>query len=211
MASRGDQTRERLLDVAQDLFGRHGVANVSLRQIRLAADQRNVAAVQYYFGDREGLVRALADRHSPRILALQEAVLERAGGLEGADFRGLVEAYVLPYAAYVAVGPGERSWIRVLSDLISNPQLSLETLSEETASLAVAVGRAVFAHVAQHMPEEVAGERVWFVAMSGIHICANRARILDDPDAVRRLSSDDAFARNLVDLSVGALSAPATG
>ena len=40
---------------------------VSLRQIRIAVEQRNDAAVQYHFGDREGILRALSERHLPRL------------------------------------------------------------------------------------------------------------------------------------------------
>ena len=71
MGTSGDQTREHLLDVAERLYGDLGVGNVSLRQIRLAAKQGNTAAVQYHFGDRDGVVRAIAERHMPRLLAIQ--------------------------------------------------------------------------------------------------------------------------------------------
>jgi AcrR family transcriptional regulator len=198
------------LDVAEQLFGDHGVANVSLRQIRLAADQRNAAAVQYHFGDRDGVVRALADRHTPRLLAIQAefvAGIDRGRG-GSARFRRLVEAFVRPYAEYVALGAGERAWIKILDDVVTNPKVSLQSLSEQSDTQAVLVGEALYEELSRTLPPEVASERVWFVATSGLHLCAAWARVRDDPLAERALSSDEAFTQNLVDMSAGALSAP---
>jgi AcrR family transcriptional regulator len=57
--------REALLDAAERLFAQHGVAETSVRAITAAAGA-NVAAVNYYFGSREGLIeRLLARRLEP--------------------------------------------------------------------------------------------------------------------------------------------------
>src|SRR5690348_10081248 len=56
MTERGDRTREHLLDVAERLYGERGVASVSMREIRVASGARNTAALQFHFGDRDGLI-----------------------------------------------------------------------------------------------------------------------------------------------------------
>ncbi|HWH31408.1 MAG TPA: TetR family transcriptional regulator, partial [Egibacteraceae bacterium] len=61
--SRGDQTRERLLDAAEELMAERGVHGPSLAEITTRAGQRNNSALSYHFGGREGLLRALAARH----------------------------------------------------------------------------------------------------------------------------------------------------
>src|SRR5687767_5330440 len=53
----GEQARERLLLAALRLFADRGFAGTSTREIALAAGA-NVAAIRYYFGDKEGLYRA---------------------------------------------------------------------------------------------------------------------------------------------------------
>lgn len=53
----GEQARERLLMAALRLFADRGFAGTSTREIALAAGA-NVAAIRYYFGDKEGLYRA---------------------------------------------------------------------------------------------------------------------------------------------------------
>ncbi len=54
----GEPARERLLLAGLKLFAEQGYAKTSIRQIALAAGA-NVAAVSYYFGNKEGLYRAV--------------------------------------------------------------------------------------------------------------------------------------------------------
>src|SRR5947209_12928425 len=96
VASRG-ATREVLIVTAERLYGERGVDAVSLRQIAAAAGQRNPAAVQYHFGGREELLRAILEyrigpANARRMVMLDD--LERSG--RARDVRGLVEAAVLP-------------------------------------------------------------------------------------------------------------------
>ena len=56
--SDGVEARTRLLQVALRLFAEHGFAKASTRQIALEA-QVNIASIRYYFGDKEGLYRAV--------------------------------------------------------------------------------------------------------------------------------------------------------
>jgi TetR/AcrR family transcriptional regulator, regulator of cefoperazone and chloramphenicol sensitivity len=54
----GQESRKRLLVAALPLFAQQGYAKTSIREIALAA-QTNVAAISYYFGDKQGLYRAI--------------------------------------------------------------------------------------------------------------------------------------------------------
>jgi AcrR family transcriptional regulator len=54
----GEPARDRLLQAGLRLFAEQGYAKTSIRQIALAAGA-NVAAVSYYFGNKEGLYRAV--------------------------------------------------------------------------------------------------------------------------------------------------------
>jgi AcrR family transcriptional regulator len=58
--ARGRATRELILIAAERLFAERGIAAVSLRDVGAAAGQKNNAAVQYHFGDKENLVREVA-------------------------------------------------------------------------------------------------------------------------------------------------------
>jgi AcrR family transcriptional regulator len=50
-----------LIEAAERQFGVHGIDGASLRQISLDAGLVNSYAVQYHFGNREGLVQAIFD------------------------------------------------------------------------------------------------------------------------------------------------------
>jgi len=68
LRSDGQQARLRLLDAGLALFADQGFAQTSTREIAQLA-QVNVAAISYYFGDKEGLYRAVFTdpRHNPHL------------------------------------------------------------------------------------------------------------------------------------------------
>ena len=93
-------TSEEILDVAEQLFGLHGLDGVSLRAIGAAAGSSNNYAVQYHFGDKAQLVRAIFERRLPA-LEVQRARLLSAVTRDGkgGDPRALLEVVLRPIAA----------------------------------------------------------------------------------------------------------------
>ena len=61
MAQQGGTTEERLLDAAEQLFAAQGYGDTSLRAVTELAGA-NVAAVNYHYGSKEGLLRAVVGR-----------------------------------------------------------------------------------------------------------------------------------------------------
>ncbi|HEY4068893.1 MAG TPA: CerR family C-terminal domain-containing protein [Burkholderiaceae bacterium] len=57
--ARGEETRRRIIEVALRLFGERGYEGASTRDIAAAA-RVNAPALQYYFGNKEGVYRACA-------------------------------------------------------------------------------------------------------------------------------------------------------
>ena len=66
--SSSKDTKEIILDQAEELFAAKGYKGTSLRMITTAAEV-NLAAVNYHFGSKKGLVAAVIDR---RIVPLNE-------------------------------------------------------------------------------------------------------------------------------------------
>src|SRR5438067_1701780 len=56
-------TRAKLMSAAEHLFARRGL-DVPIRDIHALAGQRNASALQYHFGDRNGLLRAILQKHA---------------------------------------------------------------------------------------------------------------------------------------------------
>jgi AcrR family transcriptional regulator len=206
----GDATREHLLDVAEQLLGERGVFNVSLREIRIAAGAGNTAAVQHYFGDRDGLIDALAARHISRIGGRQRTLWEEivAEGQQR-NPRRLVELLVRPCAEYLELGPSERAWIKIMAELASLPDLRMDEMVTFTPTAGVAAGRALHEMMTAHLPERIARERMFICTRMVVRVCSDRARLIDDPTEKDRQLPPDVFSENLVDMLSGALLAPA--
>ncbi|MFL9866096.1 CerR family C-terminal domain-containing protein [Paraburkholderia fungorum] len=93
--ARGDETRQRIIEAAIELFGEYGFDGASTRDIAAHAGV-NAPALQYYFENKEGVYRAcveaLADdawkTFGPAIADAQEALRENAGTA------ALIDAYI---------------------------------------------------------------------------------------------------------------------
>jgi AcrR family transcriptional regulator len=214
VTARGERTREQLLDAAERLWGERGVDGVSLREIRIAAGQRNSSALQFHFGDRSGLLLALAQRHLPRIGRLQEqlyAALVASG--RGDDLAGLIEVLVGPTADYLRQGPSERAWVKISAEQAGRPDVAISDLVDHAPAVALHVGSTIHQRLTGTgtMDPDVAVERM--VSMFGAcnHLCADRARFEESPSAgrLRPALPFDRWRANLVAMAVGALTAPA--
>ena len=74
--ARGEDTRRRILETALDLFAAQGYEGASTRQIAEGAGV-NLPAIQYYFGNKEGLYRAIVDDINANTDRHMAALVER--------------------------------------------------------------------------------------------------------------------------------------
>src|SRR5215813_8628147 len=70
-------TKQKILDTAERLFGEHGYAATPLRQVIVEAEV-NVAAVHYHFGSKEDLLDAVVTRKAGPLTQARLERLERA-------------------------------------------------------------------------------------------------------------------------------------
>jgi AcrR family transcriptional regulator len=184
-------SRAAIIDAAERLFGRHGLDGVSFRQIVAEAGSLNNFAVQYHFGDRAGLVRAIFERRLP-VIELRRAEMlsaaKRGGALE--DVKSLVEIIFRPiaeqrdaagqptYAAFLLAldnaGDDFRTWMQLID---------LAPVAEHVADrLAAAV---------PHVPAPLFAHRMKAITISFIVSVLRRDRAPELPEA---LVVDDALA-----------------
>jgi AcrR family transcriptional regulator len=209
VSGRGDATRERLLDVSEELFGEFGVFNVSLRQIRLAARERNTAAMQYYFVDRDGLILTLIDRHVSRVGIRRQSLWDE---LVDRDLthepRQLVELLVRPYAEYVELGTSERAWIKIMAELGSQPDAYWHEVVGLTTNTVDAAGKALYTMMRSTLPQRIARERLFVGARMAVNVCSDRARRIESPSSRGKPLPTHVFIDNLSNMLNGALFAP---
>ncbi|WP_322095249.1 CerR family C-terminal domain-containing protein [Paraburkholderia bannensis] len=75
--ARGEETRKKIIDAAISLFGQHGFAGASTRDIAARAGV-NAPALQYYFQNKEGVYRACAEAMVDDALQVLEPALVQA-------------------------------------------------------------------------------------------------------------------------------------
>jgi AcrR family transcriptional regulator len=209
VTTRGDRTREQIICAAELLFAERGLLAVSLREINVAAGQRNTAALHYHFNGRAGVIDAIASKHLPRIDARQhELLLELRERGEEDDLRALVEAVLRPQIEYIQIGPSERAWMKICASWVAQPKLSNGQLNAAGTSSGRELRRRWVELLRVHMPAALARERVLTTYGAALHILADRANLIDAASTRRPLLPDVVFSANLCDMSCGALTAP---
>lgn len=119
--------RERILDTAERLFGQHGIDSVSLRQIGEDAGQKNKTAIQYHFGSKEGLAKAIIQRRS-KMMEPRIDQMYAAAGTQGRldDMRALIEILFLPVWE-VTDSHGDHSYAAFLLQYMHHPEFKPES------------------------------------------------------------------------------------
>lgn len=98
MTSLLDSTKDRILAAAEELFARTGVARTSLRAITALA-RVNLAAVNYHFGSKEGLVEEVYRRRLEPLNRARMANLDRLESrARNPSLESILKAFMTPVA-----------------------------------------------------------------------------------------------------------------
>lgn len=190
-------TREELIRAATRLLARRGIHGLTVRELHEAAGQRNASALQYHFGSRDGLLRAIVERHQEPIDAARASWLERA-----TDLRGHVEALVEPLAESLRTQAG-RDYLQIIAQVMAEAGLR-DPLPAGPPNARRCVE--VMVDSLDDLPEDVRITRVANVVLFVTDALAHRARRVD---ARRAPLEHEAFVADLVTSVVGALTARA--
>jgi len=94
-----DSTKDRILAAAEELFARTGVARTSLRAITALA-RVNLAAVNYHFGSKEGLVEEVYRRRLEPLNRARVANLDRLESrARNPSLESILKAFMTPVAS----------------------------------------------------------------------------------------------------------------
>ncbi len=176
--TRGQKTRERLLDAAERLFAEYGFSETSLRAVTSEAGA-NLAAVGYHFGSKADLLREVVRRVVRPLHAEQLRLLEELeGGESKLSVEELLEAYVSPmFDLLTRDGGRDRVLPRLLFRILSDP-------GKETRRIAISEVKEVderylraFGQVLPHLPPD---ELWWrFKSIVGM-VVFHRAEMLSE-------------------------------
>lgn len=175
---KGEATKNRLIEATESLIANKCFEAVSVRDITGLA-KANVAAVNYHYGCREGLLGSVLDFRMKPLSAERAQRLEALG--EQATVREIFQAWAQPLLSSMASrGLNEQAHARVLGRC-------LEVLAAGTFTEASAASRLLDASLQQtlsnRLPTLKAEEISWrlhFAQGSLIHLLVHGATVQDD-------------------------------
>jgi AcrR family transcriptional regulator len=199
-------TDTKLILAAERLFAAHGLDGVSLRQINVAAGQKNTSGLQYHFGSKEALIRAVFMHRVPAIDGRRAAMIAeiKASKLVD-DLPAVVEAMFVPLAEELDQGGNDKAYVRFLAQFYSHPATNK---AEVTSAEYGQAYRFAFDILSRTLPGPVVAQRLAMITGYVIHALSDlEARIASRSTATSRTKTRF-FLRNLLDTVVGALNAP---
>lgn len=125
-------TKKRILDAAEKLFAQKGFYATSLRMLTQEAGV-NLAAVNYHFGSKEELIKAVIER---RILPLNKIRLARMQKIKDKaaaascppDTREVLRAFFEPTFEFRKSGKGAQDFISLIGRAFSDPRDTVRKL-----------------------------------------------------------------------------------
>lgn len=191
-----EPTRTRLLDAALRRWAVNSIAATSLREIRLEAGQRNVGALQYHFGDKEGVLRALLEREVPWLEQRRAELLADAR-----DLRSAAAVFVRPFAELATGTSHQRFVVQFLSQLHDDVSRSLADVVDLIGHTNSAEAYEAVREWAGNLDDDLLAERITVGLSSFLHACAMRAK---SERRYRGLPREQ-FRENIVDMFVGSI------
>lgn len=125
------ETRESILDAAEDLFSKHGFYGVTIREVAREAGV-DTALVHYYFGAKRGLFDAVFLRraeiwNSERVAAIERYAREASPAM---TVEGLLEAFLRPpFEWSLKGGPGWKHYAALVAQTNAQPVFGGETMA----------------------------------------------------------------------------------
>jgi AcrR family transcriptional regulator len=124
-------TRELILDAAEDLFSKHGFYGVTIREVAREAGV-DTALVHYYFGAKRALFDAVFLRRAEVWNSERVNAINLYAETHGPDMtlEGLLEAFLRPpFEWSLKGGPGWKHYAALVAQTNANPSFGGETMA----------------------------------------------------------------------------------
>lgn len=209
MTARSAATRAKLIAVAERLFATRGIDGVTLNEIGGAAGQRNAAVCQYHFGNKEGLLQAIIDKHVPGIAARRYALLDELEQAGHRSLRDVVRVLIAPVADKLRDPDGGRDFIRIDAQLVAVHTVSIQHIGPSPLKVPTAdrLTRTLLEAMKPFgLPEAVVKQRAMLAAVLLFHGLADHLRMLEAATRADESMNTDLFLLTLEDAIVALLS-----
>jgi len=130
--SPAEGVRDRLLDVAEELFAERGFEGTSVRELAGAAGC-NIASVNYYFGAKEKLYEEVWRRHMVLLRDTQMASIDKVTADSGGNpsLEELLRAFACAFVGPLVNQSGGRRMIKLMDRELVDPHMPPDMFGEE--------------------------------------------------------------------------------
>lgn len=204
MTIQSDRARDALLDAAEELFARNGIDAVSNRRIVEHAGAANHSAIAYHFGGRDGLLRALVERHHDEMSRRRIELMAQLG--ESPNIHELVAARLRPLIELLDSLP-KPSWRAQFMSQISAVPSAVEVAKEVARETDLPDALRFINGAVDGIPEGVLRGRAYLLGSMVVGVCADQEAKMNE-DANK--GSWEQVGRFLIDAAAGMIGAPVT-
>src|SRR5690242_8449326 len=142
-------TKVRILDAAEKLFGMNGFEGTSLRDITSAADV-NLAAINYHFQTKDSLIDAIVARRIEPVNKKRFEMLDAAG--PNPTVEQILTAFIAPVMVKAdAIAP-------LMGRILSNPELFAERIFQKHLAI---ISQRFVEVLAKALPDLPPSELLW--------------------------------------------------
>jgi len=194
------ETRARLLEEGRRLFAAKGFRRVTVREICTAAGA-NVAAVNYYFGDKLGLYREVLDGAIAVMLQTTEQAREAGeGGTPEQKLRAFIRVFLQ------RIGQAKDPWIhQVMTHEMAEPTDALEEVVRRVIVPRIDYMRDLVADILDLKASDDRVLRCVLSVQSQLHAMANPVSKRLVPGFAADAEAVDRLAQHIADFSIGGI------
>lgn len=195
-------TKDKILDSAEYLFATKGLKETSVRDITSHADV-HLAAINYHFHTKKGLIRALVDR---RTRPLNRKRLELLGRYEEKYGRGSVpiqfalHAFLFPEVKMSVESP---HFMKIVGQIISHPDQETYLLYASGFQEVFSKFKEVFTSSLPSVSEQELMWRMHFLTGSMVHTCTNHEALKSLSDGKCVINEEDVVNRLIAFCAAG--------
>jgi len=184
-------TKERILDAAEQLFSDQGFSATSVRAITQKAEV-NLAALNYHFGSKEGLIEAVFSRrigplNETRLQLLQE--LDPAVSEDSPTLEQVLEAFLAPALRLSRDASGGEQFMRLMGRAHTESRdFFRQRLAKQFMPVFHQFQKAFHRSLPQIPPQDLFWG-IHFVVGSMAHTMSHSLNLLEDLDAMQEENS----------------------
>lgn len=203
-------TKERILDSAEQLFAEKGLKHTSVRDITGSASV-HLAAVNYHFGSKDGLIRELVHRRVVPLNREQLRLLKEAEKKYGRNNMPVEEALRALLTPSIKLYFKRPHFLKITGQITSNPEGEIYKIYLLHFQEVFSEFKEVLTESLPHVDEREIMWRIHFM-MGGItHTWNNHSGLEQLSGGVCRMDDQDQTIKRLINFFAAGLKAPQNG